>query len=123
MTDYTEDLINAATKQVACYEGDQRLDDCFNADIMNAFFAGATWQKQQTLSEPTDEMLDAARPLFLALECDKTTVERVRQHFLDSGHSIGNLPDWFKSGRGHLTKAGRAILVWYLMKSAEPKSE
>ncbi|MGA4275627.1 hypothetical protein ACI2VH_02670 [Ralstonia nicotianae] len=68
----------------------------------------------------TDEMIDAARPLFLALECGAKTITQVRQHLLDSGCAVDTLPLWVRNAPDgmHLTKAGKAIIVWHLMNAA-----
>lgn len=71
----------------------------------------------------TDEMIDAARPLFLAMECGAKTIESVRSYFINSGHAIDRMPDWFKTGSGHLTKAGKAIVAWHAMNIATTASD
>jgi hypothetical protein len=48
-TEESNAVIAAAEAQAACYTGDPRLDECFKADIMNAFFAGSTFQKEQAV--------------------------------------------------------------------------
>src|ERR1700682_4185180 len=50
-TEETNAVIAAAEAQAACYTGDPRLDECFKADIMNAFFAGSTFQKEWTAKQ------------------------------------------------------------------------
>ncbi|MDR8087834.1 hypothetical protein KPB05_10210 [Burkholderia gladioli] len=67
----------------------------------------------------TDAMIDAARPLFLALECGATSIDAVRHQMKQSGVNVDLLPKWFSSDSGHLTKAGRAIIAWHLMKGAQ----
>lgn len=70
-------------------------------------------------AEPTEAMIDAARPLFLALECGATSIEAVREHVSRGGRtSIDHLPAWFREEKGHLTKAGRAIIAWHMMRRA-----
>ncbi|WP_369065273.1 rod-binding protein [Burkholderia gladioli] len=70
-------------------------------------------------SEITDAMIDAARPLFLALECGATSIDAVRHQMRQSGVNVDLLPKWFSRDSGHLTKAGRAIIAWHLMKGAQ----
>lgn len=70
---------------------------------------------------PTEAMIDAARPLFLALEAGATSIEDVREQMSHSGRTpIDHLPAWFRTGRGHLTKSGRAEIAWWLMRAQEP---
>lgn len=70
---------------------------------------------------PTEEMIDAARPLFLALEAGATSIEDVREQISRGGRTpIDHLPKWFQEGRGHLTKSGRAELAWHMMQFEEP---
>lgn len=70
---------------------------------------------------PTEAMIDAARPLFLALEAGATSIEDVREQMSHGGRTqIDLLPDWFLTGRGHLTKSGRAEIAWWLMRAQEP---
>lgn len=72
--------------------------------------------------ELTEQMIDAARGFFLALECGVTSIERMREHVIRwNGPDVSYLPDWFTKGEGHLTKAGRAVIAWYLMAHARPK--
>ncbi|WP_369064750.1 PDDEXK family nuclease [Burkholderia gladioli] len=70
-------------------------------------------------SELTDAMIDAARPLFLALECGATSIDAVRHQMRQGGVNVDLLPKWFSRDSGHLTKAGRAIIAWHLMKGAQ----
>lgn len=68
---------------------------------------------------PTPDMVDAARPLFLALECGETSIEGVREAISRGGYrDIGHLPRWFREGKGHLTKSGRAELAYRMMRHA-----
>lgn len=74
------------------------------------------------MSELTEQMIDSARGFFLALECGVTSIERMREHVERwNGPDISFLPEWFTKGEGHLTKAGRAVIVWHLMNRAKPE--
>lgn len=79
-------------------------------------------QRQQYAIPLTEEMIDAARPLFLGLECGVKTVEGMRDQLRGALPRIdpATLPDWFRKETGHLTKAGRAIVAWHLMIAAAP---
>jgi hypothetical protein len=75
--------------------------------------------EQADEAELTEEMIDAARPLFLAMECGAKSIESIRDYFVNSGSTIvGALPEWFRTGTGHLTKAGKAIIAWHAMEAA-----
>lgn len=67
--------------------------------------------------EFTDAIETAVRPLFLALECNMTQIEDVRHSFEAPSRkaALSLLPKWFREGRGHLTKDGRAQIAWHLM--------
>lgn len=72
---------------------------------------------------PSEETFDAARPLFLALESGYTSIEDVRDAISHGGRTnIDHLPEWFRTGKGHLTKAGRAEIAWHMMHSAHAKA-
>lgn len=74
---------------------------------------------QRSLPEANDAVVDAARPLFLALECGETTIEGVRSAISRGGYrSLDHLPEWFRTGTGHLTKAGRASVAYAMMRHA-----
>lgn len=79
-------------------------------------------QRQQYAITLTEEMIDAARPLFLGLECGVKTVEGMRDQLRGAHPRIdpATLPGWFRKDAGHLTKAGRAIIAWHLMIEAAP---
>ena len=69
---------------------------------------------------PHPDIVHAARPLFLALECGETSIEGVREAISRGGYrNIDHLPEWFRTGKGHLTKAGRAELAYRMMRFAK----
>jgi hypothetical protein len=78
-------------------------------------------QAAEAVAKPTDDMIDAARPLFLAMECGAKSIESIREYFANSEPDVLHaLPEWFRTGRGHLTKAGKALVAWHAMHALTP---
>lgn len=73
--------------------------------------------------EPTEELIDATRSLFLGLGLGINTIEGMRNHFEMIGEDMSIFPDWFKTGVGHLTKAGQGILAYCMILAAAPSQE
>lgn len=63
----------------------------------------------------TEDMVDASRALLLYSDSlDNMDIEQIRKHISRDPWVRENLPDWFITGSGHLTKAGRAELAYHL---------
>lgn len=63
----------------------------------------------------TEDMIDASRSLLLYTDTFSTNdIERIRERITMRPWTRDNIPDWFKEDRGHLTKAGRAMLAYHL---------
>lgn len=94
-----------------------------NAPLAIAAVLANAQRKQIEIPELTEEMVDAARPLFQGLECGIKTVEGMRDKLCNHIPRIdpATLPEWFRKETGHLTKAGRAIVAWHLMVAAARK--
>lgn len=89
--------------------------------IYHRVFVPEGWQL--VLKEPTEEEIDAARPLFLALELGCKTVGHVRRQ-MQSTHSLPPMPEWFMTqDREHLTKAGKASIARHLMLAAAQEAK
>jgi hypothetical protein len=78
-TEETNAGIAAAEAQAACYTGEPRLDECFKADIMNAFFAGSAFQKERTAKQIAAPGTAKQRYTELRVEDEESDpVERLR---------------------------------------------
>lgn len=77
-----------------------------------------------SIVDPTEAMIDAPRSLLLAGEAGIQSVGETRRHIERCGDSTACWPGWAKTeDKVHLTKAGRAILVWAMMSAAAPKGK
>lgn len=65
--------------------------------------------------ELTEEMIDGPRYFFTGLDMGIQTLEHMREHMDMLGADISCWPKWAKEENGHITKAGKAIIVWYMM--------
>lgn len=63
----------------------------------------------------TDEMIDAPRQALQLCNQVSITYEQLRDHLEMSGSSIEGWPDYLKTERGHITKAGWAIIIFSMM--------
>jgi hypothetical protein len=71
-----------------------------------------------TESKLTEEMIDAPRCFFLGLELGYKNLDSMREHLDRCGYSYECWPDWAKTETGHITKAGKAILLYTMMEHA-----
>jgi hypothetical protein len=68
--------------------------------------------------EPTEEEVDAPRCFLLGLELGHKSLESMRKHMRGCGEDISMWPDWAKTETGHITKAGKAIIIRSMMIAA-----
>jgi len=69
--------------------------------------------------ELTEKKIDAPRGFLLGLEMGCNNLEDMRK-FLDScGYDYSCWPEWAKVQTGHITKAGKAILIYTMMSSCQ----
>lgn len=73
--------------------------------------------------EPTEEEIEAPRYFFQALELGLKNIQDIRKHLEQCGVDTSTMPDFFRNETGHLTKAGKALVVRALMLAAAPKPE
>jgi len=66
----------------------------------------------------TEKMIDAPRIFLLGLELEAKNLKDMRRHMKNCGASIECWPDWAKIEDGHITKAGKAIIIFTMMMSA-----
>ncbi len=66
----------------------------------------------------TEEMIDAPRRFLSGLEMGIQDFVRMREHMAACGSSIDCWPEWAKTRTGHITKAGKAILIYTMMVNA-----
>ena len=67
--------------------------------------------------ELTEKMIDAPRGFLMGLELGCTTLESMREHLDRCGYNYSCWPDWAKTDTGHITKAGKAILIYTMMEN------
>lgn len=67
--------------------------------------------------ELTEEMVDAPRGFLLGLELGFKNLESMRHHLDRCGYDYECWPEWAKTETGHITKAGKAILIYTMMQS------
>jgi len=65
----------------------------------------------------TEEMIDAPRGFLLGLELGIKDMETMRKHLDRCGYDYSCWPAWAKLETGHITKAGKAILIYTMMES------
>lgn len=121
--------------EVAWYAATDEFEEWFETQFPHKMFADcqgigrACYEQGQATPRQLDEaqleeVLDAARPVFLALESGATSIEAMRTSIVRQGvRDLSFLPDWFTKGSGHLTKQGRAALVYYIFEHAKKKLE
>lgn len=63
----------------------------------------------------TEEMIDAPRYFLLGLELGIHTLDKMRTHLDRSGTDYSCWPEWAKTGCSHITKAGKAELIYIMM--------
>ncbi len=68
----------------------------------------------------TEIAIDAPRGFFMGLELGFKNLEDMRDHMDICGYDYSMWPDWAKVETGHITKAGKAIIVWSMMQHASP---
>lgn len=78
-------------------------------------------QKAQRTTRPTEEMCDAARPLFLYFDCPPNTRFSLGQHMEAGGWSTDGLTGAQLAHSGVFPKAQRAEMVWNVMEAARVK--
>jgi len=66
----------------------------------------------------TEEMVDAPRYFLLGLELGIKNLETMRTHLDRCGCDYSYWPAWAKEEKGHITKAGKAILIYTMMQAA-----
>ena len=66
----------------------------------------------------TEKMIDAPRGFLLGLELGHKNLQDMRKHMESCGYSISCWPEWAKQKNGHITKAGKAILIFTMMVDA-----
>ena len=68
--------------------------------------------------ELTEKMIDAPRGFLMGLELGCKNLPDMRAHLDRIGDDYSCWPDWAKNDTGHITKAGKAILVFTMMQAA-----
>lgn len=68
-------------------------------------------------NEPTEAMLDAARPLLMAMELGVTDFSVMRGHLREMGVDISYWPAWATEAKGHIPKSAQAHLLYLLMEN------
>ena len=63
-------------------------------------------------------MVDAPRGFLLGIELGHTTLEAMRKHMGNCGYDYSSWPEWAKNETGHITKAGKAIIIYSMMHAA-----
>ena len=66
----------------------------------------------------TEEMVDAPRGFLLGMELGIKNLQDMRVHLKRCNYPIDCWPDWAKTENGHITKAGKAILIYTMMVNA-----
>ena len=69
----------------------------------------------------TEAMIDAPRGFLLGLEIGQKSLEKMRIHLDNIGCKYDCWPDWAKNDKGHITKAGKAILIYTMIEAANVK--
>jgi hypothetical protein len=69
------------------------------------------------MEQATEKMVDAVRPLIVAIEMAGRTYGSVWNHCKRAGMEVEQWPAWFRDTPGgeHFTKAACAALVWHCM--------
>lgn len=68
--------------------------------------------------ELTEKMIDAPRGFLLGLELNCKNLQDMRAHLDFCGYDYSCWPEWAKKETGHITKAGKAILIYTMMQAA-----
>lgn len=73
---------------------------------------------KQILLMPTDEMLDAVRPI-ISYSRSQITYGDMRKHVQACGHNLNDWPAWARDAMDdvHINKASMASLIWSVMAS------
>ncbi len=66
----------------------------------------------------TEAMIDAPRGFLMGLELGCKNLESMRAHLDRCGYEYGCWPEWAKNDTGHITKAGKAVLIYTMMDAA-----
>ena len=74
------------------------------------------WLREKQ-AELTEAAIDAPRGFFMGLELGCKDLESMRAHLDRCGYDYSCWPAWAKEETGHITKAGKAILVFTMMAS------
>jgi len=69
--------------------------------------------------ELTEEMVDAPRGFLMGLELGHKNLEAMRKHLDNCGYDYTCWPEWARTETGHITKAGKAILIYTMMQHAK----
>ncbi len=75
--------------------------------------------EQAVLAKQSME-IDAPRGFFMGLELGFKNLEDMRDHMDICGYDYSMWPYWAKVETGHITNAGKAIIVWSMMQHASP---
>lgn len=91
----------------------------------DSFYADRATELCETMkhSDLTEKMIDAPRCFLLGLELGANTLQQMRAHLNLIGDDYSCWPEWAKTENGHITKAGKAILIWMMMESAATPSD
>lgn len=67
----------------------------------------------------TEKMVDGARGFLMGLELGHKNLEDMRRHLDNIGDTYECWPEWAKTETGHISKAGKAILIFNMMWAAQ----
>ena len=70
--------------------------------------------------EPSENMIDAPRGSLNGLELGINNCSQMMRHIDAYGMTTTGLPEWFVKDGGHITKSGKAIIIYKAMLAASP---
>lgn len=85
-------------------------------------FARDVLRLERNASDLPECVVDAPRGFFMGLELGCKNLEQMRDHLDRCGYDYACWPDWAKTQTGHISKAGKAILIYAMMRAAESES-
>jgi hypothetical protein len=117
MAELSDERIREIAKQ-ACSPCTEYIDCALPDEVEAAIRQALREQTVDTVSVPTEKMLDAPRQFLAYCETPGRTLQGAREHMDNCGASIDSWPEWAKTEQGHITKSGMAAIVWQMMLSA-----